>query len=404
MNKSFIVNYIWRVVQFASKSLTPLFINFYAAKVLLPEEFGKIVYILTIFGIINLISNFGFSAAVLKEAALYKSQDEDSSIKNIFPSVAGLNLLVSLILLIIVYILYPDISVIILWSIPYVLFNPLVAILDGIFVGVQEFKRMSIVTFFIGIITVLFSYFLINEFQQLGVVISYSCLYFLLFLVYYFVFSYKGGGFSSNVFFSVAKYAIVVGLGSVAFFLYTRVDIIVLKSFGYITEIGSYELIMKFFEITNIPIILLGQVAASYFIGINVQGSKDKLYKYIRFSSLSVFLLGIVIAVVLYFVIPVLIKIYYPAYNTQDFYNILLILLLTIPLKYVGIFMTNAIIVPLGYAKIVSYSTLAFGIVNVGLDYLFIYKFGFIGIFYATLIVHNINIVFQYILFWRKVK
>ncbi|WP_208092156.1 hypothetical protein, partial [Escherichia coli] len=55
-------------------------------------------------------------------------------------------------------------------------------------------------------------------------------------------------------------------------------------------------------------------------------------------------------------------------------------------------------------AKIVASTTLFFGIINVILDFSLLYLYGFIGIFYSTLIVVSLNTLSQYILFGNKFK
>lgn len=402
--KKIVDNYIWRVVQFFFKSFVPLFINFYGAKILMPNDFGKIVYLLTIISIINLFSNFGISTSALKTAAENNNKGDIQGIKNIFPSTYIISLIIILPVSIIVFSILKEDFKFLLFCLPYLVFNPIASILDGIYVGVKKIKSLAISTSIVSVISVLASYFLIKNLQKEGILLSYSLYYFLLFVFIYSKFPFKKGHFSKTMAINIMKYAFVIGLGSISFFLYSKFDIIILKSFNYIKEIGHYELIMRVFQIVTIPVVLIGQVLSPYFIKLNQNNEIKRIQNYSLISAFSLFLFGTIVAIVLYFIIPPLIKSFYPAYYSPEFISIMSIMISTFPLKFVGLFMTNGIITPLGYAKIITYTTLIFGFINIILDIIFIKLFGFIGIFWVTFIVHNINILVQYLLFWNKLK
>lgn len=391
-------------MQFFAKSVVPLFVNFYGAKVLLPEEFGGLVYGLTFLSLINLMSNFGISSAVLKESAELNSKNDDVIIRRIFPSTAYMSLIISALIIFSVFLFVDNIPTYYYWSIPYLFLNPLTAILDGILVGAKNFKLLSITTVLSAILLIPTSIILIDSFKELGVILTYSIFYIVLFLLYYIMFPFKGIQFDKKLSKKIIKYAVVIGVGSVSFFLYTRVDIFILKEYDYLEAIGNYELIMRVFELTNIPIVLIAQVLAPDFVKLLVDKKITVISRRSKLLPLIIFLVGVILSIALYFILPRCIEIYYPKYFTPEFMEITTILLLTVPLKFVGIFMTLAILTPLGYAKTVSYTTLFFGLINVLLDFVFIKKYGFIGVFYATLIIHNINIIIQYLIFHFKFK
>lgn len=404
MRKDIIENYFWRMIQFFFKSIIPMFINFYGAKILLPIEFGSIVYGLTFLSVMNLLSNFGISTSVMKEAAELESYDKLSLLNKIFPSTAVISLSVTMLIILIAIVVLDNIPSYYYWSILYLLFNPLTAILDGLFVGTKEFKKISKSTIVASLVFLPISFFLIKFLREEGVIASYALFYTMLFIFYFASFPFKNGRFDKRLSKKIMKYAVIIGFGSVSFFLYSRIDIFILKEFGYVVAIGNYELVMRVFEIINIPVLLLAQVLAPNFVTLFTNEKYFKIKNKSLMISFSVFVLGVFVSLIMYFLIPFLIKSYYPLYNTKEFIHIVNVLLLTIPLKFVGLFMTVAVLTPIGYAKLVSYSTFIFGIINVALDFIFIDYFGFIGVFYATFLVHSSNIALQSLIFYFNFK
>lgn len=402
--KKIINDYLWRVSQFAFKSIIPLFITFYGAKVLSPNEFGEVVYLLTVITIINLFTNFGISISALKSAAEFNNNNEINNLNNLLPSASRISLIVIVPISVIAFILLGDTSKYLLYTIPYLIFNPITSIIDGIYVGTKNFKRLAINTSFASLISFFCSIFLITKFQKQGILLSYSVYYILLFIFNYLKYPFKKGRFSLELSKEVLKYSVIIGLGSISFFLYSRFDILVLKYFGYTNEIGHYELIMKFFEVTFIPIVLVGQVLSPYFIKLKQEYKFNHIFNYFSISSSFMFILGVVASVILYLIIPYIIKEFYSNYFSEEFLLIMSILLFSVPFKFVGIYLTHGLINPLGYAKIITYTTLIFGIINIIMDIVCIKLFGFIGIFWVTLFVHNVNISLQFILFFRIVK
>jgi O-antigen/teichoic acid export membrane protein len=394
------LNYLWRVIHFFIKSVVPLAINFYGAKVLVPEKFGEVVYFLTLISIITLLSNFGISSSTLKLAA-ESNLTKDGKLVDIFPSATRISLIAVFPITVIFCLFYPDHLQHVLYSLPFIVLSPIISILDGIYVGTTHFRKLAIGTLIPSVIALVSNVLVINYFSEQGILLSYSLFYSLLFIFYYINFPYKGGSFSMPLAKKIFSYALTVGIGSIAFFLYSKVDILILKEFNYLREIAFYEIIMRIFELLIIPIVLAAQVASPYFIKLNSGGNFSQVSKYILLSSGGIFLLGAIVGLSGYFIFPFVIETYYPLYFSDEFLNILKILLSTIPLKFLGVFMTTAIATPLGYARIISSTTLIFGAINVALDIILINQMGFIGIFWATFIVHNSNIFLQYFLFWR---
>lgn len=398
------INYFWKVLHFLTKMIVPLFFNFWGAKILSPVEFGNIVYLLTSLSIISIFSNFGISGSAMKIASEKFHNNDILGISSIFSSSGIISISIIPIILIVYFILmWQHVNLLVL-SIPFIFFSPLTSILDGIYSGILKFKQLAVLTVIPSVIALASSFFLIKIYGAKGILMSYSLFYSLLFIFYFTWYPYKNFIFNKEITIKVFNYAVILGVGSLAFFLYSRVDILILQHYNFTKEVGYYEVIIRVFEVITVPLFILGQVLAPYFIGFKIRKEKAKLVQYSIFIPLIILVLGTVIALIGNTSIPFLTKRYFPEYYTDEFQSILFILLMTLPLKVVGVFMSNGILSPLGYAKITSYVTLVFGVLNVIADVLFIEQFGFVGVFWATFFIHNTAIIIQLIFFYYKLK
>jgi O-antigen/teichoic acid export membrane protein len=271
----------------------------------------------------------------------------------------------------------------ILYFLPYLFLIPLTDILDGMYRGLKEFKKLAVISSIVSLVSIGISLFLINRYLLLGTIWSLNITSLLLFLslcVFQKSFRFE---FDKSVLVEVLKYAVYLGIGTVAGFLYTRVSILILKQFGFMAEIGYYGLLDGIFQLLFLPFGILGQVVApntTAYINIrNVAEIKSKVKKYVAFCVVA----GLALSVSLYFGIPVVVKTIFPKYNVADFFLITNILLPLMPFYVWGAVLNQGFIVPAGMAKIYVSISLIGGILNVILTYVFIYLFGFVGVFWV---------------------
>ncbi|BDD07996.1 flippase [Fulvitalea axinellae] len=402
-SKSLIVrDYLWRLLQYLSKTLILIVFNFYAASILSPEGYGEVVYVLALVGIVEMFANFGLSATCLKKCAEYTKQGTNREISTLVFSVSVFSTIVSFVGFVILSFLFTSSSVNILYLLPYLLSLPLISVLDGMYVGMGRFKEVSRSTVIPTLISALIGFFLISYFGIKGLLLSYSFYNVLLLCFYIYKTSFSEYRFSLQIVRDVLRYSIIVGLGSLSFFLYSRVDVFILEYFSFTKEIGYYELVMKSFQLLVLPVIMLGQVVSPK--AVRDKDDLRRLSKYYQHIPSFLFIGSLFLICILFFLGPILIQSYLNAYYTQDFLLIFNVLLLVLPLKFIGVYMTNGVITPLGYAKLLTITTFFFGVCNVFFDFILIERYGFIGVFYATLICHNANIMSQYVLFRIKIK
>lgn len=132
----------------------------------------------------------------------------------------------------------------------------------------------------------------------------------------------------------------------------------------------------------------------------NIDVVKAKYKKFILIFSI----IGTLIALIYYNLFPLGIKIFLPAYYVPEMAISIAILSYLIPFKIWGVFATNGFTIPSGYANIVAITTLIGGILNVIFDIVFINIYGFVGVFYVTLVIHSINIILQTIFYYTAIN
>lgn len=395
-NQRIAEDFLWRAIQTASKQGVMTLIIFISAYYLSPTDFGMLNYYLALFALVVIFCNFGVSTATSKFIAQYHGVDEVKKNQTLFSSIALVIITVTLVVLLAATVGSGLIGIdeqIFLLFIPYLLLVPLSNVLDGYFRGIKSFKILSLTSIVAGIISVIVAVILLRSLSMAGAIIAQSIVYFtaVVFLIP-FLRNLKIS-FSRKRVREVLSYSLILGFANLAFFLYSRVDILILKQFNYIVEIGHYELINRVFQILLLPAILLGQVIAPDIS--KLAGLKKWsviLKKHNNYFSLML-ITGISVALLIIIMGPFIMKLLLSKYYTGTFMTIAVILTVLFPFKWWGVFLSNGFITSTGFAKITLVVTTVFGIFNIIFDYILINTIGFLGIFVSTLIVHTISIV-----------
>jgi O-antigen/teichoic acid export membrane protein len=234
---------------------------------------------------------------------------------------------------------------------------------------------------------------LVSQYGLTGALISQSLFYFVLVIALFLTYGNLHIQFDKQLMRTIFNYSVVIGFSSIGFFLYSRVDIIILGQYGYVEEIGYYELINQLFKLMYLPFALLGQVLAPNITSYFYKGSISKIItKYISYLKLLL-PISILIAILFHFVFPQMINIFLPEYYVEEMLIAIFILSFLIPAKIWGVFQTQGFIVATGFAKIIAVTNLLGGALNVILDIIFINLIGFTGVFWVTLAIHSTNII-----------
>ncbi len=403
-HKELINNLIWRLIQIFGKEGVSFLIFIICAKMLNPYEFGIYNYIMAIVFFLIMFGDFGISTATSRYVAEYNTIDKEKLKLVLFNSgfiIAALTLALLLTTLTIGKYYLGDKYVYVLYIIPLVFLAPITSLYDGIYRGLKKFKYLSRIFLIIGAFSLSFVYTLIAKYGLIGALIAQNLYYLLLFFAL--AAGYKDFKFAidKNLMKKIAHYSFLVGLANIGYFLYTRIDIVILGQFGFIEEIGYYEIIQKIFKFSLMPFSIAGAVVAPDNIRLFMLKKMDQIQKRINFSFFLSLIAGIIISLLLYFLIPIFIKNFLGNYYTSDFLSIFYIFLFTIPLATIEALLATGFITALGYVRILTYTILIGGIINIILDLVFLHLFGYIGIVISTVIVHNLTNLIKFIFIYK---
>jgi teichuronic acid exporter len=405
-HKETIDNFGWRVLQIGGKQGITFLIFILAAKLLDPYIFGVYNYILAIIFFLIMFGDFGISTATSKYVAEYNVTDKEKLKSVLFNSgimILGLTIIITILTLIFGKSYLGDKYVYILYLLPLIFLAPMTSLYDGIYRGLKKFKQLSIISIVIGLISLSFVYILIKQYGLIGALIAQNIFYLILFLSL--ALGYKELHFKLNkkVIKEIGRYSFIIGISGLGFFLYTRIGVLILGHFNYIIEIGYYEIITKIFLILAVPFTILGQVIAP---NITRQMSQKKSnlirIKFIRYLFVSISL-GIVLALIIFFTLPIIMRLFLPEYFNEEFLRMFKLLLLIFPLTATSGLLSNGFTVATGKARY-GLLTIPFGIVNLFLSLIFIVNFGFMGVIYAMIISSTLNRVITYYLLNKDLK
>jgi O-antigen/teichoic acid export membrane protein len=399
-------NFCWRFLQIFGCEGTGLLMFFIASYFLSPYEFGIYNYLIAFAALIVIFSDFGFSTATSKFVA--ENSSSKSSIRRVLYSVSIpvfiVAILISLFIIFLGKPIFGDYYFFVLFFIPGLFVGPLIDVFDGIYRGLERFKILALISSFSGFVSLVLSFFLIQHYGILGAIISgivFDFLFFILLFVYFGKIEFRA---DKKIIDSILKYSFLVGLSSLSYYLYTRADILVLKYFGFVVEIGYYEIVNKIFNVIVIPFHILGQVVAPMMTKLYY----SKKYEDVKSRYLSqialIFCLGILLAIFFYFLLPFLISIFFPKYYNDIILKLVFVLLLVFPFRIVAAYASHGFLMPTGNVHMSLIVLAVAGPLNVILDFVFIVKFGFLGVVYSTLASFLFANLFFVIWYYLKVR
>jgi O-antigen/teichoic acid export membrane protein len=405
-NKETIHSFIWRSLQIFGKQGITFLVFIISAKLLTPYLFGIYNYVLTIIFLLIMFGDFGISTATAKYVAEYNVTCKEKLKAVLFNSgiiILGLTIIITLLTITIGPLYLKDKYIYVLYLLPLIFLVPMTSLYDGIYRGLRKFKRLAIISTIVGVISLSFVYILIKQYGLIGALVAQNLFYLILFLAL--AFGYREFHFKINkgVMKKILYYSSLVGLANLGHFLYTGIDVIILGHFGLIEEISHYEIVNKIFIMLITPVILLATVVAP-------EITKDftlKKYKEIEIrlikESKRLFIVGLIVAIFSYLILPNFLRLFLPNYNLPLLISILGLLSILIPFRFFSSYINIGYITPGGFAKILTISTLIFGLLNLFLD-LYLIAWGLIGIIYATLVSQLLFIGFNMFYFYKILR
>ena len=182
------------------------------------------------------------------------------------------------------------------------------------------------------------------------------------------------------------RYSALIGLSGVLFFLYTRIDILVLRAYHGLASVGTLSLAVQIFEVP----LFLGTIVSSVFLPrFSALCSSDNNVSVVRTFVQGAGMIGAIMvasACMLFFGTAAVVEGYFPLYaESVPLVRTLAPLLLV---KGFGQFCSGAFLVGIGRADIMLKANLVGGIANVIGDFLVVERFGPTGVVWVTVIVH----------------
>ena len=405
-HKETIHNFIWRSLQIFGKQGITFFIFIICAKLLTSNEFGVYNYILAAIFFLIIFGDFGISAATSKYVAEYSVTDKDKLRYILFNSliiIVCLGFIITLVTVLFGSYFLKDKYIYAIYALPLIFLAPISSLYDGVFRGLKRFKELAIISLFVGLISIVFVYFLINSFGLVGALISQNLFYFLLVTVLFFTYGKLYFKLDKGLMKTIGKYSMVIGTSSVGFYLYTRFDILVLGYFGFIEQINSFELFAKINLLLGTLFMIMGQVIAPEITSLISKNEYKKVLKnFIKFVSFGL-LLSVLLSIIIYCSLPSIVKIYFPNLFTDEFLQIFSVLIWVFPLNMISGLISQGFTISTGNAKL-GLLTIPFGGLNIIMALIFISSFGFIGVAYSSVIVSFISKLVVWFLLYRELS
>ncbi|MCL2669794.1 MAG: oligosaccharide flippase family protein, partial [Syntrophaceae bacterium] len=361
-----------------------------AAKFLSPYDFGVFNYVLAVIFFLILFGDFGISVAASKYVAEYQATDPEKLRYVLFNS--GLVILVLTILAVVVTALFgpgflQDRYLYVLYILPLIFLAPMTSLYDGIYRGLKRFRQLAVLSTGVSILSLGFIYPLIREYGLTGALVAQNLFYLFLFLTL--ALAYRDFRFRLHweTLRAIGLYALLIGVIHISAFLYSRVDILVLGSFGLIEEISYYELVNKVLLLMQLPFLVYAQVQAPDIVAAYCRKGSPVILR--KLTSLIVYgtSASILLALLLGLAIPWVLPRFLPAYNLPVVLWILYLFLFLFIFQNVSNLVGNTFIISTGHARINMFNIIVFGFLNLLLDILLVRRYGYLGIAYAKLFV-----------------
>lgn len=400
-------NFLWRILQTGGKEGVSLVVFLVATYFLTKEDMGVYNYVFASLNLLVIFADFGISTATSKYVAEYNTVDKEKLKKVLFNTVIvvfGIASIISIAIILFGEKWFGEYYKYILYTLPIIFFSPISSLYDGIYRGLKRFKRLAVSALSVGGITLVAVGILVPKYGLTGALITQDLMYFLLFVVL--AFGYKGAKFEfdKKVISDISKYSLAFGIATLGYYMFSKVNIVILGRYDFLEEIATYELLNKIFNVYLLPFTILGQVLAPYTTELfalkkykKVKGQYFKASKWLMFISL-------IFIPVTFFLTRFLIKWFLPQYDNE----LLMLLLLPVALTYAKSVYSAPInagyIVATGDAGIMTIQNIVSGALNVVLSIFAIEKYGYMGLIWTSFAVQTISLIVLQLIYMKRLK
>lgn len=397
----------WRFIQIFLKQFTAFVIFLLSLSFLSVEEFGLYSYIVALIFFLTMFCDFGISTAATKYASEYLNSDSNKFNALLF-TISFLIFILSALVLVITLVFgrsyLDDKFIFILYLLPMLFTVPVLSLYDGVYRSLKLYKKLAFYSLFVAIFSICCSWFLIKEFDLIGSLVAQNI--FFVTLLVFLIFDYKKFPFEFNlsVFNEVGKYSFYIGLSVIGYYLFSRIDIILLGHFGFYEQIATLEVFNKFYLLALLPLQILSQVLFTNFAEYASNKEFKKILLKFRYYSFFSLAISVIFFVVSFTIMPILLSLFFPSYSGNVAREIILPITLTYAVIIYGLIINSAIITATGYARLMMYLNLVIGPISIFLGMYSITYFGYIGVLYSNLILNFLAVVILHYMFVRKVK
>jgi O-antigen/teichoic acid export membrane protein len=406
-NRELSSSFGWRLTQILTKQGSSALMFFIATYFLTKGEMGIYNYMSSALFLMIVFADFGISTATSKYVAQYNSISKEKVGRVLFNSgiiIFLASILVILFLTIFSQKIFPEYYRYLYYAFPFIFIYPLTSLLDGIYRGLKRFKVLAIVSICTGILGVLSSYFLVTAYGLVGAILTqvvFFSIYAFILLLLHRGYEFK---YDSKIVKDIISYSIYFGIATLGYFLFSKVNILILGSYNLLEEIAVYELLNKIFAIYLIPFTVLGQVLAPNVVEMFSLKKYENVRRLFKRSLIYFFGLAILFIPVGMFVTKIGISMLFPEYSS----DILMVLLLPVALtsaKALPVLVINTgLITSTGHAKYMAIENVIVGVLNVLINIFVIQIYGYVGVVWVTLILQSISLVVLYTVYYRKLK
>ncbi len=364
LKKSFVLRFI--TVGF--KQAVILLTSFIAALILPIPEYAQFSYLLAVYSIAYMLADFGISTAATRFVANNPTKENTERITG-----AGLIIaLVSVILgvLVISILLFLGLLSIVnplhlVALLVMVAFSVIATLFEGVLRGLEKYNESAVVTVVSSLIAIFVTYFLLKQYGILGGLLA-QTFYWVFMTVGLFYLGKIRPNFAVTLKYvkPLLKFSVQFGIAAISYFLFSRYVLIVLGNVGATNELATFELLSRVMLLFAFPFSIVGQILAPRYAKEEIVKNKSFLRN--ELGKFSIWLLPVaIICVGLFYGLILVLPVVFPQYNEllankTVVYSMLAQLAIYIWTNLVD----TGIIVPAGYAKILSYSYVPLGLIS----------------------------------------
>jgi O-antigen/teichoic acid export membrane protein len=365
-----------------------------AAYFLAPDVFGEYNYVMAIAFLLIMFGDFGISTAMSRFAAEHANKEPDSllaAFTGVVFGAAGVALGVGIFASIFGPLLWGTHYQYILLVLPLVLFVPLVALFDGLYRGQMRFRELTVVTTVAGLPVLLLSAPLIHYFGILGAFLAQDAYY--LVLLVSFITRHPKWSFSipPGVLRDLAWYSGVIGLTSLGFFVFSRVNVLILGHLNLIREIAVYEIANKLIAIMMMPFIIFSQVIAPRISRLASEARHSEIASGYARQVIGAAAIAAIVAGGIYLLAPFVVPILLPKYSLQELLPVVNIMLLAFVSQAASGVAASGYSTASGDAHLNMYWLFFFGAISLGAAAYSAENFGFMGLVMTAALVKIIS-------------